>query len=108
MTTDLADSGVPQPGQEPAFLRDPALDQLLDAVLALTAELWIERDRRIILEQLLTAEGVLKPAAVELHRSDAALQAQRDAARESLVRRVIGGFAGRTEAGASMTGGSEK
>ncbi len=97
MPTDLADSGVPQPEQEPAFLRDPALDQLLDAVLALTAELWIERDRRIILEQLLTANGVLAPAAVETHRSDAALQAQRDAAREALVHRVMGGFKGGSE-----------
>jgi hypothetical protein len=37
--------GLPPPGEEPAFLPHPLLDQLLEMVLALGAELWVERER---------------------------------------------------------------
>lgn len=78
------------PSAEPAFLPHPVLDALLEAVVALGAELWVERDRRMTLERLLAERGVLDPEALEAFRADDADRAARRAAREALVARTLG------------------
>lgn len=83
---------TPHDDVERAFLGDPLQDRLLDAVLALTAELWVERDRRRILEQVLEARGLLSADLIEQHRDTEAQRAERAAARDALVRRVLGGL----------------
>jgi ubiquinone/menaquinone biosynthesis C-methylase UbiE len=67
--------GLPPPGEEPAFLPHPLLDQLLEMVLALGAELWVEGDRRRILEKLLAERGILAPERIEQSRDDDASRA---------------------------------
>ncbi len=57
--------GLPPPGVEPAFLPDPLLDRLLEAIVVLGGELWIERDRRKALESLLQSRGLIKPEEIE-------------------------------------------
>jgi hypothetical protein len=79
-------------GVEPAFTGDPLKDRLLDALLGLTAELWIERDRRLVLERLLERGGVVAPGQVEQYRFTADEEAARRAARDELVRRIFGGL----------------
>ena len=59
--------GLPPPGVEPAFLPHPLLDRLLEAIVALGGELWIERDRRKALESLLQSKGVIDPGEIEAH-----------------------------------------
>jgi hypothetical protein len=89
---ELTASGVAQPTQEPSFLRDPAQDALLDALVALTAELWVERDRRMLLEKLLAARGILEADALEQFRPSESDGRERGAARDALVRRILSAF----------------
>ena len=56
----VARAGMPGPGEEPHFLPHPLMDRLLEAVIVLGGELWIERDRRRALESLLESKGMLR------------------------------------------------
>ncbi len=59
--------GLPPPDSEPSFLSHPLLDRLLEAVIVLGGELWIERDRRKALESLLQSKGLITPEEIESH-----------------------------------------
>jgi hypothetical protein len=50
---------------EPAFLHDVSTDHLVGAVMALSAELWVLRDRQARLERILESTGVMEVGAVE-------------------------------------------
>lgn len=75
---------------EPAFLPHPAMDRMLDALVALSAELWAERERRATLEQVLARRGLLDAAEIEGFRGTPADDAQRKRDRDAYVRRVFG------------------
>ena len=60
-------AGLPGPGEEPHFLPHPVMDRLLEAVIVLGGELWIERDRRRALESLLRSKGLVTPEEIETH-----------------------------------------
>ena len=60
-------AGLPDPGEEPHFLPHPVMDRLLEAVIVLGGELWIERDRRRALESLLHSRGLVTPEEIETH-----------------------------------------
>ena len=60
-------AGLPGPGEEPHFLPHPVMDRLLEAVIVLGGELWIERDRRRALESLLHSKGLVAPEEIEAH-----------------------------------------
>ncbi len=60
-------AGLPAPGEEPHFLPHPVMDRLLEAVIVLGGELWIERDRRRALESLLRSKGLVAPEEIETH-----------------------------------------
>jgi hypothetical protein len=77
---------------EPSFTGDPLKDRLLDALLGLTAELWVERDRRLVLERLLERSGAVTAEQIEQYRFTAEEEAARRNARDELVRRVFGGL----------------
>ena len=78
---------------EPAFLTQPLLDRLLESVMVLSAELWVERDRRRILEQLLAERGIVSPEDIESYTPSAAEDAERDRQRSQLTHRVLGPLA---------------
>jgi len=80
------------PETEPAFLPHPLMDQLLQTVIALGAELWIERDRRMALEAVLIERGVIDAGTIENHRPCEDEQTARSAARSALVERTLGGL----------------
>lgn len=84
------DTKLPTPGEEPSFLPHPLLDHLLESVVALGAELWIERDRRMTLEKLLEEKGVLSREEIENYRADDEDKAARADARIALVSRTLG------------------
>ena len=81
-----------QSAREPQFLPHPLMDQLLQTVIALGAELWIERDRRMTLERVLVEQGVIGEDALEAYRPGADEQATRAEARSALVERTFGGL----------------
>lgn len=70
-------AGLPGPGEEPHFLPHPVMDRLLEAVIVLGGELWIERDRRRALESLLHSKGVVTPEEIESH-SDADAEGRKE------------------------------
>jgi len=80
----------PEAGPEPNFLPHPAMDRMLDALVALSAELWAERDRRRVLEQVLARHGLLDAAEIEAFRHEGSAATERDADRDAYVRRVFG------------------
>jgi len=61
------------------------IDRLGQALLTLTSELWVTRDRVRILEAALVNAGVLAPDAVNQLQPDAALQAELNAERARLI-----------------------
>ncbi|HPF26747.1 MAG TPA: hypothetical protein P5528_14045 [Steroidobacteraceae bacterium] len=90
--TDTPKSPIDMPPEtdEPAFLPHPLLDRLVDVALALGAQLYVERDRRRVLEALLVERGILEADAIEQHRFAVDAQAQRDQDRIAFVHRLYG------------------
>lgn len=77
---------------EPAFLPHPMLDRLLDITVALGAELWAERERRITVEQLLQARGVLSASEIEQYLPVEGEREARKSQRDEFVRRIFEGL----------------
>ncbi len=79
----------PQRQPRPVYLEDPSLDKLARAVIELTAQLYISRDRERALERLLVDKGILQPGELDYYKGDTALQAQLEKEREALIEAVI-------------------
>lgn len=90
---------LPTPGEEPNFLTHPLLDHLLESVVALGAELWVERDRRMTLERLLEDKGILTRKEIEDYRAEADDVKERQTARNALVQRTLGTLKRMTKSG---------
>jgi hypothetical protein len=88
-------SEIDGPGRR--YFDDVVIDNLLDAFLELSAELWTVRDRADVLEAVLATKGIEVAAAIEAHRPDAAELARRRAAREAFVARIGAPFLRRTD-----------
>jgi hypothetical protein len=73
-------------------------DNLLDALLELTASVWTYHDRVNVLEKILASKGIDVTEAIEAHVPDAAELAIRSAERDALVDRVFGAFIRRPNA----------
>lgn len=74
----------------PDYLGEPRLDDLARMIFELTSELWILKDRTLMLENLLTVNGVIVDGAVDAAQPDADLSQTLLAERRSLVSRVYG------------------
>lgn len=70
-------------------LKSEDLDRLGQALLTLTKEVWVLRDRQRILEAALEDAGVLAPAAVEAYEPDAKLKAALRKERQQLIDHVL-------------------
>ncbi|HPF26031.1 MAG: hypothetical protein R3F58_07545 [Steroidobacteraceae bacterium] len=82
----------PPKGHRPYFFDDPAIDQLHTALLAVTQELSVARERIDTLERLLEQSGHLRRAAIETFQPDASAEAERTVQRAALVDRVLKPF----------------
>ncbi len=82
--------GIGMPTSEPVFVGDPVVDRLLETVVALTGEVWIERDRRAVLESMLAAKGIVSADEIEQHTLSDAERASREQELSDLVARVLG------------------
>ncbi len=76
-------------GRRAQFYDDPAIDQLMAIVTALTAEVSVAFDRIDTLERLLERAGSLREADVESFVPDAEAGATRARRREELIQRVF-------------------
>lgn len=80
-------------------MKDPKLktediDKLGQAILSLTEELWVVKDRQRILEDLLDKAGIVPGATLDQHQPDAKLARQLASDRQQLVNNVIGALRG--------------
>lgn len=78
------------------ILQPDQIDQLAEAVLALTREVWVTRDRMRILETVLAAHGLDVHDEIDKYQPDATLQAELDAERDRLLSRVVQALGGET------------
>ena len=83
------EGGVPLAGADPMLLTDPATDALVRMVTELTAELWVERDRRMVLEDVLVEAGVISADSLERYTPDGPRAAHFRAERDALVQSVF-------------------
>lgn len=81
------------PGRQ--YYDDPVIDNVMDALLELSAEVWTLRDRFSVLEQVLQGQGIDATALIEAHQPSDAMRAELAGARAAFVERVFAGFARR-------------
>lgn len=79
------EGGVQLAGESPVFLSDPAQDALMRMVMEISAELWVERERRIALEDVLVQSGVIAADAVENYAPGPERTLEINAQRDALV-----------------------
>lgn len=71
-------------------LRPEDIDKLGQALLTLTKELWVVKDRLRVLEAALTEAGAIAPDATETYQPDEALTELLGQERAELIRNVLG------------------
>jgi hypothetical protein len=71
-------------------LRPEDIDRLGQALITLTKELWVVKDRVRVLETVLADTGVVTPDAVDTFQPDEALQEILDKDRAQLIEQVLG------------------
>lgn len=79
----------PQRATRPVYLDDPRLDKMLNAIIELTAQLYISRDRARAMEHLLIEKGVLTAGELDKFKGEETLEAELTKEREALVAAVI-------------------
>jgi hypothetical protein len=70
-------------------LRPEDIDKLGQAMLTLTKELWVVKDRLRVLETTLAEAGVIAPDAADTFQPDAALTEQLGKERAQLIEQVL-------------------
>jgi hypothetical protein len=79
------------------FFQDPVIDNIIEVVMELAAEVWVERDRRLLSEAVLQKilveqHGIDLMQLIELHEPSEALKQRRDKEREAFAVRVFNSF----------------
>ena len=87
------------------YFDNVVIDNLLDALLELSAAVWTYHDRVNVLEKVLEKQGISVSDEIEMHLPDAAELAARAAERAALVERVFGSFVRRPVSGKSVPEG---
>jgi hypothetical protein len=75
---------ISQPPPRP-LLRPGQVDNLAQALLALTREVWVLSDRLTVVEALLETKGSLTQSDIETYRPDATVEARLAARRQALI-----------------------
>ena len=74
----------------PHYQQLPVIDHLLEIVLQLGAEIWVNRDRQFVIEHLLTTQGKVTSEMIETFEPDDAFQAMLDHERNEFTQRAFG------------------
>ena len=69
--TQTPEGGTPIAGDDPIYLKDPVLDATVRMVVELAAQVWIDRERLLVIESLLDERGVVTRATIEQYRPGA-------------------------------------
>ncbi len=65
------EGGTPLAGDDPIYLKDPVLDATVRMLVELAAQVWVDRERLLVMETLLDERGVLTRDAIENYRPNA-------------------------------------
>jgi hypothetical protein len=65
------------------------IDDVAQAVIAVTRELWVAVDRMTILEKVLSANGVDISAAIDAYEPNESLQAELASKREKMLQSIL-------------------
>ena len=74
----------------PRFFNDAAVDRLVEAFVALTSEVWVLTERLATVEALAAAKGHVTLEEFTQYKPDPAETAEREAARDGYIQRVLG------------------
>lgn len=74
----------------PSYLGSDRLDDITRMLTEVASELWILKDRNMVLESLLAQAGVTTPAAIEAYQPDAATAQAIAAERAAFTARIFG------------------
>lgn len=78
------------PGRQ--YFDNVVTDNIMDALVELSAVLWTVRDRQIVLEKILADNGIDADALIEAYIPDEAEIADRTEERDEMVQQVFKGF----------------
>lgn len=78
-----------QPSSPETLLSPADLDQLGQALITLTKELWVLKDRQLILEAALADAGIVAEEVVDRYQPDEMLKEQLRAERQRLIDTII-------------------
>ncbi len=79
-------------GNGRVYFENVVIDNVLDALLELSATVWTHHDRVIVLEKILAAKGIDVSEEIEGHLPDDAEIEARAAERDEFVNRIFGSF----------------
>ncbi len=74
----------------PHYFKDPMIDHLLEINLQLAGEIWVNRDRQMVIEHLLATEGKVTPDMIEAFKPDADMKDAMRNARRVFTQRIFG------------------
>jgi len=78
------------PGRQ--YFDNVMIDNLLDALVEMSAVLWTVRDRQIVLEKVLKDQGIDAANLIETYLPEPAEKAERAAERDEMVQSIFKGF----------------
>ncbi len=94
-------------GPGKAYFENVVIDNILDALLELSAATWTFQDRLLVLEKVLEKHGINAAEEIEKHVPDEAEIASRAEQRAAMVQRVFGNFVRRPVAGVNIPAGDQ-
>lgn len=74
----------------PHYFQDPMIDHLLEITLQLAGEIWVNRDRQMVIEHLLATEGKVTPDMIEEFKPDADMKSEMRDSRRLFSQRIFG------------------
>lgn len=83
-------------GPGKAYFDHVVTDNIVDALVELSAEVWTTRDRLMVLEAVLSDQGIDAAALVEAYVPNDTVKADRKAARDAFIAQVFASFSRRT------------
>lgn len=79
-------------GRGRVYFESVVIDNILDALLELSASVWAHRDRVVVLEKVLAERGIDVSEAIEAHMPEQDELARRAKERDEFVERIFGAF----------------
>lgn len=74
----------------PHYYQEPVIDHLLEIVLQLGAEIWVNRDRQFVMEALLASEGKVTAEMIDAFEPSEAFTIRLREERKAFTERVYG------------------